>query len=1073
MGIGLAAALLHPLSAAEKQQFSDETPMQEVGVVIEEVTPESLGAHAGLQAGDLLLSWCRVASSSDSSCLSEGRFESPFDFEEMDIEQAPRGGVRVGGKRTTESTIWVLLPGAQSVEVRPVLPENLYDLYQEGRSLAAANRLDTAVERWHSAALAAKQGGVDRLGIWLLLRAAGALAGARKFPQADELYREAAEQARLMGSEKIDAQIAKAWGKTFEKRGLWKEAERLYRRSLELDRAAGRALAVAWTLHNLGTINAQRGDLQEAESLLQQALAICEQLAPRSSRLAKTLMNLGNVKYLRGDLAAAENHLRHALSILVELAPESLEVANALINLGNVTMARVNLAAAEELYRHAKSIYERIKPESLEMAKALKNLGTAAMFRHDQETADYFTQRALAIEERLDASGAALAVTLENLGLQALKGEDLEKAEEYLHRAMSLEEKLAPNSLTFAIKLQNLGAVAIRKKDCATAENFFQRALTIRQSLKPDSLDVAASLKSLGYLGIKCGDLTRAEDNYRRALVIQERLSPETIGHAMLLHDLGEVYQRQGRSLSAKELFCRAINLSDPSPESFVETDGNEERIFTDCLGALAEVGETAEAFHVLERGRARAFLKQLAERDLLFSSDLPEEMARKRRELDKQFESIQGSLARLSSTREAADAKRLLDRLREIRDQQQELTAQIRKRSPRLASLQYPEPLDLAGARQALDPGTALLAYSIGEDKSYLFVVHPPERPKPGLSVFSIPIGRKALQETVRSFRGLLREARSDPKLVTSQAKKLYALLVAPAEAQIGPAKRLLISADGPLHTLPIAALVRKGRYLTEWKPIHSVLSATVYAELKKARRPSSNVVPSQIVAFGGPVYPKLPKDRDTAPAPTLEILTAVRRGLSLASIPATREEVRNIAALYPGARIFLGAEATEERAKSIGKEARYLHFACHGLLDERFPLNSALALTIPEHPQEGQDNGLLQSWEIFESVRLDADLVTLSACDTALGKEMGGEGLVGLTRAFQYAGARSVLASLWGVADVSTARFMKRFYSHLRAGESKDEALRAAQVDQIRGKSGSSHPFHWAAFELFGDWR
>ena len=108
---------------------------------------------------------------------------------------------------------------------------------------------------------------------------------------------------------------------------------------------------------------------------------------------------------------------------------------------------------------------------------------------------------------------------------------------------------------------------------------------------------------------------------------------------------------------------------------------------------------------------------------------------------------------------------------------------------------------------------------------------------------------------------------------------------------------------------------------------------------------------------------------------------------------------------------------QATEERAKTVGKGVRYLHFASHGLLDERFPLNSALALTIPARPAEGQANGLLQAWEIFEQMRIDADLVTLSACETGLGKELGGEGLIGLTRAFQYAGARSVLASLWSV--------------------------------------------------------
>jgi CHAT domain-containing protein len=156
-----------------------------------------------------------------------------------------------------------------------------------------------------------------------------------------------------------------------------------------------------------------------------------------------------------------------------------------------------------------------------------------------------------------------------------------------------------------------------------------------------------------------------------------------------------------------------------------------------------------------------------------------------------------------------------------------------------------------------------------------------------------------------------------------------------------------------------------------------------------------------------------------------------------------------------------------------------RYVHFACHGYLDERFPLSSALALTIPKTEGDGRDNGLLQAWEIFDQVRLGADLVTLSACQTGLGKEMGGEGLLGLTRAFLYAGARSVLGSLWSVSDNSTTILMGRFYGYLKAGRPRDEALRAAQIDLIRtGGTGPraadlSHPFHWAAFQLSGDWK
>lgn len=291
--------------------------------------------------------------------------------------------------------------------------------------------------------------------------------------------------------------------------------------------------------------------------------------------------------------------------------------------------------------------------------------------------------------------------------------------------------------------------------------------------------------------------------------------------------------------------------------------------------------------------------------------------------------------------------------------------------------------------------------------------------------------------------------------------------------------ADRVLISPDAALHSLPFGALVRDAgrsggppRYFVEWKPLHTVVSATVYAELKKARR-QGKVTDLTLAAWGDPDYPAATRTPQAEDIRSPEIRAVLRRGYGLQPLPASRAEVQAIAKLYSkGARAYLGAEATEERAKALGQGVRYLHFAVHGLLDEQFPLNSALALAIPERPAEGQDNGLLQAWEIFEHVRIDADLVTLSACDTALGKEMGGEGLIGLTRAFQYAGARSVLASLWSVADTSTGELMTGLYGYLKSGSTKDEALRAAQLDLIRSRR-FAHPFHWAAFTLTGDWR
>jgi CHAT domain-containing protein len=181
----------------------------------------------------------------------------------------------------------------------------------------------------------------------------------------------------------------------------------------------------------------------------------------------------------------------------------------------------------------------------------------------------------------------------------------------------------------------------------------------------------------------------------------------------------------------------------------------------------------------------------------------------------------------------------------------------------------------------------------------------------------------------------------------------------------------------------------------------------------------------------------------------------------------------VRAISALYPkSSRVFMDAEATEENVKAVAKDARYLHIATHAVLDEDMPLNSGLVMSA-SRDEGARDNGLLQAWEILDQMHLEADLVTLSACKTALGREMAGEGLLGLTWAFERAGARSVLASLWSVADRSTARLMVQFYGHLSRGRSKDEALRAAQLDLIRGGGVAAHPRHWAAFELFGDWK
>ncbi len=394
-----------------------------------------------------------------------------------------------------------------------------------------------------------------------------------------------------------------------------------------------------------------------------------------------------------------------------------------------------------------------------------------------------------------------------------------------------------------------------------------------------------------------------------------------------------------------------------------------------------------------------------------------------------------------------------------------------MRAVSPRLADLRYPEPLDLASTLRTLDPGTLLLELAVGEERSHLFAVG-----RDHFAVYPLAVGEEQLRDRVGRLRRLIGLGAIGPERLTVEASRELAgvtrsrseTLLAPARAELADASRLVFVPEGPLHLLPFAVLLDPaadyGRRLGEARPVSVVASSTVLAQLRSGRRPAREPV---VVAFGDPSYP--PADGP-----------AVRPGL-LVPLPSTRAEVERLGELYgERATVWVGADATEERAKAVGREVAILHLAAHGLVDERRPLSSALALSVPASPGEGRDNGLLEAWEVFEQVRLDADLAVLSACDTALGQEVAGEGIVGLTRAFQYAGARSVLASLWSVADASTALLMRRFHLGLQAGMSRDEALRAAQLAFIAGPVTTdegdlprdlSHPFFWAAFQLYGD--
>ncbi|MEA2602006.1 MAG: hypothetical protein QOF89_2998 [Acidobacteriota bacterium] len=1092
------------------------------GVVVERVMPRSASATAGLQPEDVILSWSCAASPPGLPQPASGMIRSPYDLVPLEIEESPRRDVVLRGRRGDEERVWTLRGAAWGLSTRPVLPEDLAALYREGDAGVAPGDLAATQRSWRSAAESARTAGDGRLAAWFLERLTEQLSQAPKWPEVDAAYQEALEILEREADHPAAASLLRDWGGTFQKRGAWDAAVERYEKALAHDRhdqemTTAKSLSAARTLDELATANARRGRYDAAGELLRQSLAIREELAPGTTLIAASLNKLGILARLRGDLATAEEQLTRGEEIQRRLAPDNHEHGLFFMNLGNVALDRGDVEKAESLHRRSLAIFETTDPgngtlitgslqnlvdvathkgdlatadDLLQRMLAVRerwatfdwhvwsvllDLGELALLRGDLEAAQAHFQRALTVAEKFSPKGQEVALNLSDLGKTALRRGDFAIARPYMQQAQEITEKLAPDSVDVAIGLENLAHLETASGgDLATAERLLQRALTIFENKAPESMEAALALHRLGEVATRRGRLRDAIGIHRRALALQSRLAPGSFEESTTLYSLGRAERRAGRSREGIRDLCRAVDVLDHqrarlggTPEAKTSFEGILRDYYQACLEGLIDLGRPAAAFHVLERGRARSFLALLAERDLR-PRDLPPELAAERRRVNGKYDRVVSQLAALSAGRDDARIERLTGELRDLRTRQEEILARIHRESPRSAALQDPQPLDLAGVRAALDPGTVLLEYVVGPERTWLFAVQAAGAKGPGLAVFRLAPGAKRLRADVESFRRLLKDPGSDPAKLQAQARRLYDRLVRPAEARIAGAQRILISADGPLHTLAFAALRRGNGYLVEWKPLHSVLSATVYGELAKSRPPRRDPAEERLTAFGDPVYRPLAKDAPADPA----VREAVRRGWAFQPLPLSGQEVKSIAALYPHAQVYLGPEATEEKAKSLGLESSLIHFACHGLLDERFPLNSALALTLPETAAEGRDNGLLQAWEILESVRLDADLVTLSACDTALGREMAGEGLVGLTRAFQFAGARSVLASLWGVSDRSTARFMASFYGHLRAGQSKDEALRAAQIDQIRTKAGA-HPFHWAAFQLTGDWR
>ncbi len=1154
---GVALLFLSPASALQ------DVPTR--AVVIEATDTSSAAHRAGILPGDVFTSWELVVPVPQGTPSVAGQLASPFDLEDVEIEQAPRGTVTLRGYRGDRELAVPIPQGRWRLQARPSLTPETLDRHAAARRAASAGRIDEAVAAWKMAARTAED---EAASAWLLMQAAVVLREARRIDDAHGAINEALSAAERTGARAAIASVQEMRAQIYERQNDLAKVEEVYR-AVGATRSAGGApgLGAAKALVDVASLYINRENLRGAEPLLREAVEIQRRLAPGSIVLARSLTslgnvlranpseaepllreaagilerqvpdtadfavalnNLGNLLWPRGTLDQAADSFRRALAILEQADPAGPDAAASLMGLGIVALSRGRLSEAEPYFRRSLALQQRLAPGTANEARVLANLGAVLLNRGSLQEAEELYVRALAIHERVAPQSQNVAQTLNNIGLIHEKRGDRVRAEDYLKRSLELKERLAPGGVGSATTLQALGNLARDRGDLQAAEAFLQRVLALRERQAPRGSGVATALNNLGNVALDRGDLVAARERYEKARALLEQAAPDGLEMAVVLDRLAAVAERRGDLADAERLAASAVaitgriapNSADHafvlrriarlaresgdlnraaatfasvldavesqsqrlggSSEARTAYAGQRRAIYLEYIDVLMALGQPARAFDVLERSRARAFLMMLAERDLVLDADLPADLKQSDRQLREDYDRLQESLTRLNPRQDAAEIDRVNERLRELRDKRRQLLEKVRSASPRFAALQHPQPLDLAQVQQALDPGTIMLSYQVGADASRLFVVR---RSTGGnretLAVHTLAIREPELREHVAAFLRLIERDAGAAEVAPafmSAARGLYDLLVAPAEQKIAGADRVPDLAGRPSPQLAVRRADEEGRWRE--RPTRAVsggVEAAAYGAfgdgLLRAEKGHAFVAGSEDArGLRRSGIPRTASGEVSVSNSELQRMT--RRGYDLAPLPGTRAEVKNLARGFgKHATIYVGAEATEARAKAITK-ATYLHFATHGLLDARSPLDSALALTVPKERRMGEENGLLQAWEIFEQLRIDADLVTLSACETALGGDVAGEGLVGLTRAFHYAGAKTVLASLWRVDDDSTSSLMTRVYAHLKAGVAKDEALRRAQLEAI-ARSPTGPPFHWAAFTLSGDWQ
>ena len=1012
--------------------------------------------------------------------------------------QKPTKASQAGAKGQTSGT-----DRSRAIAVR--LSTEAAGLRQEGTSSYARIALakyEQSIRYWQAAG--------DKAGENSALHYLGEIQQTLGSPKAAlDYYNRALLFSRQRGDRHLECELLNDIAHTQIYLGDSQRASESSNQALKISQDIGEKKSEAQALNNIGRANYAIGNKHEALGYYQRALLLCDR---NTSVQAQTLLNLANVYSDLSNSDKAFDHYRQALAIWRSVK-DKLGTASTLTGMGNLNSRLGRKQAALELYQQAKPFLQAVG-NGREEARMLNGLAYVYSELGNREGALEYYNQALRIF-RANNYKRGEAGSLIVIGGLTYTMEGFEKALSYFRLALPLIKELNDKQYE-AYALRSIASLYDSEGKKQQSLEYYKKAAELLDGVD-DPRGKAYALNGIGRIYFEFGDKQGALAHFKESLTLNRKAADE-FGEVSTLFNIARVERDIGNIADAlthceeatkKIESLRAAVASQELRASFFATVRRNLELNIDLLMQSHKSDGSREfdarALTTSEQAHARSLLELLVEARADIRQGVEPGMLERELMLQKSLSLVAERYSNLLAGRHTDEqlnaARKEID---STTIELQQVQSQIRSTSPRYAALTQPRPLTVKEIQEELlDPNTLLLEYALGDERSYLWAVTPHS-----LTTFELP-KRSDLETAARLVYSLLtaKNQQTAGETALQKAKRIERADVSYAKAAaalsqmvLGPiagelrAKRLLIVADGALQYIPFGALPKPLAEGISQEPLiveHEIISLPSASTLAVMRREVVDRQPASkaVAVLADPVFSRLdsrvdPRSRADSPrataiAGTRDFDQAIRevRGSharsGVARLPFSREEAMAIKAAAPTGQVLEALDFAASRSTAMSEELRryrIIHFATHGLLNSEHPELSGMVFSLVDAKGKPQ-NGFLRLHEIY-NLRLPAELVVLSACQTGLGKDVKGEGLIGLTRGFMYAGAKRVVASLWQVDDSATAELMQQFYAKmLRDGLRPAAALREAQVEMWKKKKWKM-PYFWAGFTLQGEW-